>query len=396
MAAQKARHRRAGNLTLALAAASLALAAAAAQQPGPPAAALRGAIDRLGSFQHADRAAASKLLRRAPATEAVPLLSAAARTHKDGYVRFRAAVLLTGFADPGTTALMIALAGDRNDRLRQVAYRYFEHHPDPALVARLLETLDREDAEFVRPALLRALAALGADARVRQALLRDINRGETVFRSAAIETLGDYGAKYAVEPLMAATRLEGGLRLDAAIALGKIGDKRALNALVALQDDAPPGAQPEVAAAICLLGVNCPSHLAYLERTLRFAEKNPGYQELVRSAGRGLGALGAAGREEAVGLLIDLGGPSRDPIRAPLALALGTVALRNPALLLATLEKRAAVDSAGDLLADAFDMLEEDADEERFFTVLRQAYWNAPEASAARRVAQALIEKLDF
>jgi len=387
----------AARLALALVLAALAAAPAGGRQEArQPAEALRAAIDRLGSFEHADRAAASKLLRRTPAREAVPLLSAAVRSHKDGYVRFRAGVLLTGFDDPATPGLMAGLMGDSNDRLRQLAYRYFEHHPDPTRVPRLLASLDREHAEFVRPALLRALAALGSDARVRAALVRDINRGETIFRSAVIEALGDYQAGYALEPLVGATRLEGGLRLDAAIALGKIKDARALNAVIALQTEAPASAQPEVAAAICLLGLNCQTHLGYLERTVRFAEKNPGYQELVRSAARGLGALGAAGHEEAVGLLVDLGSPARDPLRAPLALALGSVALRKPAFVLAVLEKRTAIDGAAELIAEALDMLEEDADEERFFAVLRRAYWGAPEGSATRRVTQALIEKLDF
>ena len=49
-----------------------------------------------------------------------------------------------------------------NDRLRTVAYSFFEHHPDRALVGDLLAALDKEQGEFVRPALVRALAAHGA------------------------------------------------------------------------------------------------------------------------------------------------------------------------------------------------------------------------------------------
>jgi HEAT repeat protein len=386
-------------VTLALAVVAAGLAAAVPQEaalPGAGSKNLQAEIDKLGSFEHADRAAASKLLRRAPGRDVVPLLSAAVRSHKDGYVRFRAGVLLTGFDDPATPGLMAGLMADPNDRLRHLAYRYFEHHPNPTAVPRLLASLVREHAEFVRPALLRALAARGSDARIQSALVRDINRGETIFRSAVIEALGDYQAGYAVEPLIAATRLEGGLRLDAAIALGKIKDTRALNAVIALQTDAPASAQPEVAAAICLLGVNCQTHVAYLERTLRFAEKNPGHQELVRSAARGLGALGATGNEQAIDLLVTIASPARDPLRAPLALAIGSVALRNPAFLLGVLEKRPRIDGAAELIAEALEMLEEDADEERFFAMLRHAYWAAPEGSASRSITQALLQKLDF
>ena len=39
---------------------------------------------------------------------------------------------------------------------------------------------------------------------------------------------------------------------------------------------------------------------------------------------------------------------------------------------------------------------EEDYDEERFFATVRRAYWEAPANSPARRVADALIQKLEF
>ena len=67
----------------------------------------------------------------------------------------------------------------------------------------LLKALEREESEFVRPALVRALAAQGSDPRVRETLLVEVGRGQDFFRSAVIEALGDYRAAYAVEPLMA-------------------------------------------------------------------------------------------------------------------------------------------------------------------------------------------------
>ena len=66
----------------------------------------------------------------------------------------------------------------------------------------LLAALDKEQAEFVRPALVRALAALGARSDAcSQALLREVGRGEDFFRSAVIEALGDYKARYAFDAL---------------------------------------------------------------------------------------------------------------------------------------------------------------------------------------------------
>jgi hypothetical protein len=48
------------------------------------------------------------------------------------------------------------------------------------------------------------------------------------------------------------------------------------------------------------------------------------------------------------------------------------------------------------LLRDAFDMLEEDYEEERFFATVRRSFWAAPEGSSDRKVADALIQALEF
>jgi HEAT repeat protein len=367
---------------------------AQAQAPSP--ADLRAAIDQLGAVEYPVRMAAARRLRRAPVARVVPALLSAVETHKDGYVRYRALILLTGFADPRTPPRMVAALTDPNDRLRQLACEYFEHDVDAQRVPALLKALEQESGEFVRPALLRALAAHGADPRVREALVREIPRGETLFRSALIEALGDYRADYAVPALMETVQLEGPLQVDAAIALGKIGDKRALNAVIAAQRAAPESVQPQIAAAICLLGTNCAAHVAYIDKALRFAAGNAGFQPLLRSAAAGAAALALRGNADAANLLFDVGGRSDDPARAPLALAVGTIALRDTAAMLALLEKRTDRDAAVLLLRDAFDMLEEPYGKERFFVAVRRAYWNAAEGSDARKVVGLLIEKLEF
>ena len=53
-------------------------------------------------------------------------------------------------------------------------------------------------------------------------------------------------------------------------------------------------------------------------------------------------------------------------------------------------------DSAIALLAEGFDMLEEDLDKERFFALVRRTYWDSPEDSPRRALMQTLIGKLDF
>lgn len=371
-----------------------------AQEPSAPqavsAAQLKAAIDKLGDLDYAVRTAASRTVRRTATTQAVPALLQAVAEHVDGYVRYRALVLLTGFNDPRATDAMRESLVSPNDRLRTVAYTYFEHNPDRALVTQFLTALDKEQAEFVRPALVRALAANGDDPRVRAALLREVGRGEDFFRSAVIEALGDFKAAYAFDALVGVAKIDGPLLDDAAVALGKIGDKRALETLAVLQRSAPRSTQPSLASAICLLGVNCESHENYLVETLKFADKNLGYQEMLRGAATGLGAIAVAGHEEAATGLFDVGIPSRDPTRAPVALALATIALRKTPLMMSVLEKHPARDQAMALLAEGFDMLEEDLDKERFFAFTRRSYWDSPKDSPKRALMQSLIGKLDF
>jgi HEAT repeat protein len=357
---------------------------------------LRAAIGKLGDLNYGVRTDASRTVRRTPAAQAVPALIDAVTNHGDGYVRYRALVLLTGFNDARTKDIMREVLTSPNDRLRTVAYTYFERTPDPALVPQFLAALEKETAEFVRPALIRALAAQSSDPKVRQALLREAGRGEDFFRSAVIEALGDYKAAFAYEAIAAIAKLDGPLQDDAALALGKIGDKRALETLAADQRTAPRQVQPSIAAAICLLGVNCSSHENYLIETLKFSDKNIGFQELLRGAASGLAAVGVAGHAEAIDALFEIGIPSRDPTRAPVALALATVALRATPLMMAALERHADRARALDLLAEGFDMLEEDLDKERFFALARRTFWESAENSPRRALMQLVIGKLDF
>jgi len=371
-----------------------------AQEPASPqpvtAAQLKAAIDKLGNLDYATRTDASRTVRRTPLAQAVPALMQTVSDHADGYVRYRALVLLTGFNDPRTKDSMRESLTSPNDRLRAVAYRFYERNPDPSMLPQLLAALDKEVGEFVRPALVRAIAAYGDDPRARQALLREVGRGEDFFRSAVIEGLGDHKATYAFDALTAVAKLDGPLQDDAALALGKLGDKRAVETLAVIQRTAPRQTQPAIAAAICMLGINCESHENFLAESLKFANRTTGFQELLRAAAAGLAALGVAGHKEAADLLFAIGIPSSDPTRAPIALALATVALRATPLMVATLELSPDRDKAVALLAEGFDMLEEDLDKEQFFALARRTYWESANASTRRSLMQTLIGKLDF
>jgi len=357
---------------------------------------LKSAIDRLGTVDYAVRSAAARTIRRAPAATVVPALLAAVAGHSDGYVRFRSLVLLSGLNDPRTHDVMVQALSAPNDRLRAVGYAYFEHNPDPQLVPRMLDALGPEQSETVRPALTRTLAAYGTDSRVRAALNGLVMRGQDYFRSAVIEALGDYKGAYALPSLLEVAKLDGPLQDDAVLAIGKIGDKKSLDTLAPLQRTAPRKVQPSIAAAICLLGINCSSHQGYLEQSLKFSMENDGFQDLLRASTSGLAALAIAGNAEAAALLIEMGTPSRDPARAAIALALGAVALRNTPLFLNVLQSQKDPKPAILLLGESFDMLEEDLDEERFYAAVRRGYWAAPENAPARRLAEALIQTLEF
>jgi hypothetical protein len=291
---------------------------------------------------------------------------------------------------------MIPAIDDANDRLRDVAYTWLDANPEPSLAPKLIAKLDKEMSEFVRPSLVRALAALADDAAVRAVLLKDVNRGEDVFRGAVIEALGTHKATWAVPALSVIAALDGPLQDDAVIALARIGDPKALDVVIAQQPKAPRPRQPALAAAICLFGRNCDSHERFLGETLTFTTRNQDHQDLARSASEALGVLARSGRPSAWDALVAIGDPSVDPVRAPIALAMARAAVAEPAGALGALERASDPKAALLLLRDGFDMLSEDLAEERFYARIRALYWQAPEGSAARTRIQQVMTALDF
>lgn len=355
---------------------------------------LKSAIDHLGDLDYPVRMSAGRTIRRIPAPQAVPALTAAALKHPDEYVRFRALVLLTGFNDPHTGETMRSLLRDRNDRVREVVYGWFERHPEPAMASTLISALDTEQAEFVRPALVSALAALGTDSQVRAALIREVGRGLDIFRSAVIDALGKQRADFAFDSLAAVVRIDGPLQDDAAIALGRIGDRRALKVLGEI---AKPSADVAMAirAARCLLGEGCPEHIAALSEAVRSKDSR---DEVVRAAAAGLSAIARAGHRPAIAALVTAGAGKDDRVHEEASLALAAVALGSPPGMLSWLDQASEADrtAAIDLLHDGFDMLQEDLAEEGFFAAARAEYWKAGEGSGMRNLAATLIQKLEF
>lgn len=373
----------------------LLLLAFAASLSAQSAADLKTNIDRLAAFDYPARTNAARAVRRAAPAEAVPALMQAVRSHQDAFVRYRALVLLTSFNDPGTSDLMRGLLGDTNDRLREVAYRWFELHPEPRLTPSLLTALNTEQAEFVRPALIRTVAAAAAtDPLAQRALITEVGRGLDFFRSAVIEALGDYRGGFAAAPIAELAKNEGPLQDDAVLALGRIGGPQAAATLKALVNP-PLDVVPALHAAQCLFEDACAMHLQVLTDTARSVIAKP---DVVRAAVAAIGAVAARGDAAATTTLLTLATTGSPAVRRDATIAFAGLALKRAAFVIDWLS-RAPDDVRGhtiEILHEGFDSLEEDFAEEQFFATARAAYWKAPEASPERTLNGALIDKLEF
>ncbi|MEE2791575.1 MAG: HEAT repeat domain-containing protein [Acidobacteriota bacterium] len=356
---------------------------------------LATAINQLGDFDYDVRIRASRLIRRTSSEQAQRLLATTIAGHDDGYVRFRALVLLMGFGEDAAADVVHGVISDPNDRLRAVAYSYMEHNPDPAMIGQLLAALETETSEFVRPALIRALASHGSDLAVRTRLVADIDRGVDFFRGVVIEALGDREAHYAVGPLMRVAGESGPLQDDALLALARIGDRRILPLLADLQGR---NAELEqlVSGAASALGVDRQAHMRFLAESLRFAVVAGDEPDLVSSAAAGLGAVASMGDTDAIDTLFDVGMGASNAAREQIALVLATLAMRKPSTFLPYLETRVDLETALLVIRDGFDMLDEDFEEERFFMAARTFFWANPEGSLGRDVAGTLIKVLEF
>ena len=373
----------------------VALASAATAQTAAPAgpADISSNIASLGSLDYPVRTKAARLLRRAPQSEVVPALVAAVRNERaDEYVRYRAFVLLTAFDDPGTPALVGDMLRDPNDRVRETAYRWLEQHPDPQLTNTLLGMLQTEQAEFVRPALIDALAALGTDIQVQRALIAEIDRGLDLFRSAVIDSLGRHKATYAVPAIAAIAHAEGPLQGDAMLALGRIGGDTAAAALADL-GSVPGDLAPTLRAARCLVGVSCADAVEALRSAAMSPRATPAAAQTAIEA---LGDIGEGGHDDALNAIVQVS--DTQPLHDASSVALGAAAIRRPEQMLAWLGMLPDAPRAKvlGLLKDGFDTLEADFGKEQFFAATRATYWKAPDGAPVRALTASIIERLEF
>ena len=359
------------------------------------AAAVRAAVAQLGAFDLLTRTNAGRTVHHAAIAVSAPILQETVRSGTDEYVRFRAFVMLTSIDEQRAQTVATEVLTDRNDRLRTVAYQWYEHHPSPQVLPKLLAALATEQSEFTRPALTRALAASGSDARVRAALTPLVLRGEDIYRGAVIEALGDYRGAYALTEIQSVAELEGPLQDDAVTAIGRIGNPTSRPLLVRLQEKGSSTLQPTVSSALCLLGIDCEARRAYLASTLVFASSNPGYELLLSAAVHGLAVLASTGDEKALDALVDQGVRSPDAVRDSIAIGVGLVALRRSEVMMNVLTARPDAGPAIGLLRDAFDALSEDFEEERFALDIGKLL-TLPADAPRRRVAERVLTELEY
>jgi hypothetical protein len=177
------------------------------------------------------------------------------------------------------------------------------------------------------------------------------------------------------------------------VALGRIGDARALPVLTAMTGVAAD-LRASVTTAQCLLGEGCERHLAEL---VTIATGPGASRSAVRAAVNALAVLAIEGDLRALSVLYSLG-MQDEALREAAGVGFGVAALRRPDLMLEWLDRtdEAAIGPAVDLLKTGFDRLEEDFAEEQFFAAVRASYWKTEEDSPARRLAAMLIQRLEF
>jgi hypothetical protein len=113
---------------------------------------IRAAIDKLADLDYDTRMAAARTIRRAPSAQSRAGAAAGGQRARGRLRSLPGADLLTGYSRSAHSKTHGARCVSPNDRLREVAYAYFEQNPRPPLAPKMLAALDKEEGEFVRPA----------------------------------------------------------------------------------------------------------------------------------------------------------------------------------------------------------------------------------------------------
>jgi HEAT repeat protein len=202
--------------------------------------------------------------------------------------RSRAAYRLGALGDREALGALIALLADEHFLVRRTAVRALGQLRDPVAVTPLLDAVTddpalvrdvvaalqrigadaaphlRRDLEEVlehrlpgrRGALVATVLGLHGDIASVRALTRALASGhESSLRAAAAEALGEIGVPVAVPALVdALEHPDAEVRVQAAVALGKVSDATALDGLLSVLDTGPHVVDRAVAEALVRLG----------------------------------------------------------------------------------------------------------------------------------------------
>ena len=265
------------------------------------------------------------------------------------------------------------------------------------MLSSLIEGLEKESSEFVRPALTRSIAAQGSEARARAALVPLVARGDNYFRGAVIEALGDYSGTYALAEIWEVAKLDGPLQDDAVLALGKIGDSSTVALLVNLQKTASRELQPAIVAALCMLKQGCEAADEYFRKTLTYASDHRWIRGALargRPCTRRSGCTWTGRVTDRALRCGDQGAGGSARHRSLSASGSWRCAIRRWCSQPSKRSRIPPRPSSSSVTPSTCS--NEDFEEERFFVEMRRAYWAAAAGSSRRRITETLIQKLEF
>jgi len=234
-------------------------------------------------------------------------------------VRIASAKLLGMLGDKQAADALLGRLADKNSRVREAAVEALCRVGDEKTVEVLIEKLEDKDPAF-RLHIVRALARLG-DERAVPPLVKKLDDKVLEVRIAAASALGDLESRNAVDPLL--KKLEETptkdspveLQKQIIVALGKIGDRKALSAILSILDSPYPDIRKHAAEALGNLG----GESAVLPLVEKLADISPE----VRNASAY--ALGKIGDKRAVSPLLEMLKEKDPELRITAVYALGTL-----------------------------------------------------------------------
>lgn len=167
---------------------------------------------------------------------------------RDAQIRQDLLNAIVDVRDPRVTPLVVGVLSDEWVVVREAAAGALGRLGDEAAVGPLIDVLARDDNPDVQRAAGQALAALGDRRGVLPLLLAGAaNPRHRVWTVEAIGKFGERALNYLVQGV---TNEQVEIREDAALALGRLKDRRAASALVAALADAEPSVRRCAAEAL--------------------------------------------------------------------------------------------------------------------------------------------------